>query len=325
MQQQIIQFTEHGGPEVLRPLQAEVPAPGPGQVLVRTAATGVNFIEIYQRTGAYQVPLPFTPGSEASGWVEAVGQGVTDLAVGDLVATSQAEGAYAQYGVWDAAVAAKVPDGVDPVLAAAVPLQGFTAHYLIHDSYRVRPGDTILTTAGAGGVGRLLTQLLKTAGATVITSVSGGPDGRKAAVAAAAGADHVLDYADVPERVREITDGRGVDAVYDGVGQATFDASLASLRARGTFVLFGAASGPVPPFDLQRLNAGGSLRITRPSLKDFVADPTERAQRAADVFGAVADGTLDIEVGATFELAQAGEAQTALASRSTTGKVLLTP
>lgn len=325
MQQQIIQFTEHGGPEVLRPVQAEVPMPGPGQVLVRTAATGVNFIEIYQRTGTYQVPLPFTPGSEASGWVEAVGEGVTHLAVGDLVATSQAQGAYAQYGVWDAAVAAKVPDGVDPVLAAAVPLQGFTAHYLIHDSYRVRPGDTILTTAGAGGVGRLLTQLLKAAGATVITSVSGGPDGRKAAVAAAAGADHVLDYAEVPERVREITDGRGVDAVYDGVGQATFDASLASLRPRGTFVLFGAASGPVPPFDLQRLNAGGSLSITRPSLKDFVADPAERAQRAADVFGAVADGTLSIEVGATFELAQAGEAQTALASRSTTGKVLLTP
>lgn len=321
-QQQVITVKEHGGPEVLVAAEAPVPTPGPGQILVRIAATGVNFIETYQRSGVYDVPLPFTPGGEASGWVESVGEGVTSVAVGDLVATAEGRGTYAEYSVWDADAAVAVPDGVDPVVAAAVPLQGFTAHYLIHDSYRVRPGDTILTTAGAGGVGQILTQLLKAAGATVITTTS---TPAKAEIAAAVGADHVLGYDDVPERVRELTGGRGVDAVYDGVGRATFEASLASLRRRGTFVLFGGASGQVPPFDLQRLNAGGSLSITRPSLKDFVADPQERASRAADVFGAVADGSLRIAVSERFSLADAAEAHRALESRGTTGKVLLVP
>ncbi|WP_291279982.1 quinone oxidoreductase [Galactobacter sp.] len=320
-----IQIDAPGGPEVLTLVTADVAEPGPGQVLVKVAAAGVNFIETYQRSGVYAVEHPFHPGGEFAGVVEELGASVTDFAVGDVVATSDATGTYAEYVTVDAKVLAKVPEGVDPVTAAAVPLQGFTAHYLTHDSYAVQPGDVVLTTAGAGGVGMILTQLLKSLGATVITTVSGGPDGDKARRAAAAGADHVLDYAQVPDKVREITHGRGVDAVYDGVGKDTFESSIASLRRRGTMVLFGGASGQVPPFDLQRLNALGSLSVTRPSLKDFMVTPEERAQRAADVFGAVAAGSLTITIGASFPLADAAAAHRALESRNTVGKVVLVP
>lgn len=323
--QRRIVIEHHGGPEVLKPVVEEVASPGPGQVLVKVAATGVNFIETYQRSGVYSVPLPFHPGGEFAGVVEEVGDGVAGLNVGDVVATSDASGTYSEYVVVDAAVLARVPQGVDPVTAAAVPLQGFTAHYLCHDSYPVRAGDVVLTTAGAGGVGQLLTQMLKRLGATVITCVSGGPDGEKARIAARAGADHVLDYSEVPERVLELTDGEGVAVAYDGVGKDTFEASLASIRRRGTAVLFGGASGQVPHFDLQRLNALGSLYVTRPSLKDFMVTPQERRRRAEDVFGAVAAGELKIDVGATFPLAEADQAHRALESRATTGKVLLVP
>ncbi|MGO2633150.1 MAG: quinone oxidoreductase family protein [Galactobacter sp.] len=323
--QQRIQIDAPGGPEALTLTTADIAAPGPGQVLVKVAATGVNFIETYQRSGVYAVKHPFHPGGEFAGAVEQVGEGVTSLAVGDVVATSDATGTYAEYVTVDAHVLAKVPEGVDPVTAAAVPLQGFTAHYLTHDSYAVKPGDVALTTAGAGGVGMILTQMLKSLGATVITTVSGGPDGDKARRAAAAGADHVLDYAQVPDKVLELTDGRGVDVAYDGVGKDTFEASIASLRRRGTMVLFGGASGQVPPFDLQRLNALGSLSVTRPSLKDFMVTEAERAARAADVFDAVANGSLTITVGATFSLDQAAEAHRTLESRGTVGKVLLVP
>jgi NADPH2:quinone reductase len=323
--QQRIRIDEPGGPDHLQLVTEEITTPGPGQVLVKVAAAGVNFIETYQRSGVYTVPLPFHPGGEFAGVVQEVGPGVTTLAVGDVVATSDATGTYSEYVTTEADVLVRVPAGVDPVTAAAVPLQGFTAHYLTHDTYAVKPGDVVLTTAGAGGVGMILTQMLNSLGATVITIVSGGPDGEKARRAAAAGADHVLDYADVPERVRELTDGRGVDVVYDGVGKDTFEASLASLRRRGTLVLFGGASGQVPPFDLQRLNAGGSLFVTRPSLKDYMVTAEERDRRAAEVFGAVADGSLTITVGASYPLAQAAEAHRALESRSTVGKVLLVP
>lgn len=317
-----IRIDEHGGPEVLRFIEAEVREPGPGEATVRLAASGVNFIETYQRSGVYSVPLPFFPGGEGAGHVVAVGEGVDSVSIGELVATSEAQGSYAEYMTVDAAVLSKVPTGIDPVVAAAVPLQGFTAHYLTHDSYAVREGDVILTTAGAGGVGQLLTQMLKSLGATVITTTS---SEAKAEIARAAGADHVLRYDEVPSRVREITDGRGVAAVYDGVGKDTFDASLSSLRRRGTMVLFGGASGQVPPVDLQRLNALGSLSVTRPKLADFLTTPEERALRAADVFGAVAAGTLRIDVGDRFELRHADQAHRALEGRKTTGKVVLIP
>jgi len=319
---QSIHLEQHGGPEVLTCVEVPVPTPGPGQLLVKVAATGVNFIETYQRAGVYSVPLPFSPGAEFSGHVAAVGEGVTGFVEGDLVATAEGSAGYSEYAVLDAERAVHVPDGVDPVTAAAVPLQGFTAHYLVNDSYAVREGDAILTTAGAGGVGQILTQLLKAKGATVITTTS---SERKAGVARAAGADHVLRYDEVPGRVRELTGGAGVHAVYDGVGRDSFEASLASLRTRGTFVLFGGASGQVPPFELQRLNALGSLSITRPSLGHFLRSAEERAWRAGEVFGAVADGSLRIEVGERFALADAADAHRALEGRGTTGKVVLLP
>lgn len=317
-----VRIDRYGGPEVLRWVDAEIPDPGPGEVTVRLAATGVNFIETYQRSGVYPVPLPFFPGAEGAGYVDAVGEGVTQWAVGDLVATAEGNGAYAEYMSVDASKVVRVPDGIDPVIAAAVPLQGFTAHYLIHNSYAVQPGDTILTTAGAGGVGQILTQLLKRAGATVITTTSSEV---KAEIARAAGADHVLRYDQVPAGVRELTDGRGVNAVFDGVGKDTFDASLESLARRGTMVLFGGASGQVPPFDLQRLNQLGSLSVSRPTLKDFLTSPEERAWRADDVFGAVADGTLRIDVSQRCALRHADQAHRLLESRQNSGKVVLIP
>ena len=317
-----IRIDQTGGPEVLRLVQAKVPVPGPGEITVRIAAAGVNFIETYQRSGVYPVTLPVFPGGEASGYVHQIGEGVTGFTQGELVATAEGAGTYAEYTVLDAERLVKVPLGVDPITAAAVPLQGFTAHYLVNDSYRVREGDTILTTAGAGGVGQLLTQMLKAKGATVITTTS---SAAKAAIASAAGADHVLRYEDVPAAVRDRTDGVGVNAVYDGVGLSTFDSSLLSLRRRGTMVLFGGASGQVPPFDLQRLNALGSLSVTRPKLGDFLANPRERAWRAEEVFGAVADGSLRIDVGERFALRDAGLAHAALEGRGTVGKVVLVP
>jgi NADPH:quinone reductase len=320
--QDLIRIDRYGSPEELRLVQAPVPTPGPGELLIRVAGVGVNFIETYQRSGVYRVPLPFFPGAEASGTVAALGEGVSGFAVGDVVATAEGSGTYAEYTLLEANRAVKVPAGVDPVEAAAVPLQGFTAHYLVNDSYAVQAGDVILTTAGAGGVGQLLTQMLKAKGATVITTTS---SERKARIAAAAGADHVLSYDEVPGAVREITDGVGVAAVYDGVGAATFESSLLSLRPRGTMVLFGGASGQVPPFDLQRLNALGSLSITRPSLSAFLASPAERAWRAQEVFGSVAAGRLRLSIGERFPLRHADEAHRALEGRGTTGKVLLEP
>ena len=258
---------EPGGPDVLELAETGRPVPGPGQLLIKVAAAGVNFIETYQRSGMYQVPFPFTPGSEAAGTVEEIGEGVENFSVGSRVATAEGSKCYAGYTVLDAAKALPVPDGVDDLTAAALPLQGMTAHYLINSSFRVEPGHTVLMHAGAGGVGLLLTQLLKERGARVITTVS---SAAKEELARDSGADHVLRYEGFPHHVRELTSGKGVDVVFDGVGRNTFDGSLSCLRTRGTLVLFGAASGAVPPVDPQRLNAGGSLTLTRPSLGHFL-------------------------------------------------------
>ena len=320
--QHVIAAAGPSGPEGLALATAPVGEPGPGQVLVKIAAIGVNFIETYQRSGVYQVDYPFVPGGEFSGTVAAVGDGVRNLAVGDRVATSSGTRGYAQYAVVDAAALGKVPDGLDLKTAAALPLQGMTAHYLVHSSYMVRAGDTILTYAGAGGVGLLLTQMLKSRGATVLTTAS--TDAKKQ-LARHAGADYVVDYGQVAATVAEVTGGEGVHAVYDGIGKDTFETSLAALRRRGTLVLFGGASGQVPPFDLQRLNAGGSLSVTRPSLGHFIATPEELAWRFGDVFGWAAAGKLSARIGAEYPLEQAAQAHQALESRATTGKVLLVP
>lgn len=313
---------QSGGPEVLESAEVERPTPGPGQLLIKVAATGVNFIETYQRGGMYKVAYPFTPGSEAAGTVEEVGEGVEGFTVGSPVATAEGQECYAEYIVLDAAKALPVPDGVDLHTAAALPLQGMTAHYLINSSFNVQPGHTVLVHAGAGGVGLLITQLLKTRGARVIATVS---TDEKEELSRAAGADEVLRYEGFAEAVRQITNGVGVDVVYDGVGKDTFDGSLASLRARGFLVLFGAASGAVPPVDPQRLNAGGSLSLTRPKLADFLANPQERLWRSREIFAAVADGSLNVRIGASYPLAEARRAHEDLEGRRTTGKVLLVP
>lgn len=311
-----------GGPEVLDFTEIDRPVPGPGQLLVKVAASGVNFIETYQRRGTYKVAYPFTPGSEAAGTVEEIGEGVEDFAVGSRVATAEGTACYAGYAVLDAVKALPVPDGVDDHTAAALPLQGMTAHYLINSSFRVEPGHNVLVHAGAGGVGLLLIQLLKARGARVITTVS---TDEKEALARGAGADEVLRYDGFADAVRDLTHGAGTNVVYDGVGKDTFDGSLASLRIRGSLVLFGAASGPVPPVDPQRLNAGGSLTLTRPSLAHFLGNPQERLWRSTEIFGAAADGSLKVRIGATYPLAEARRAHEDLEGRRTTGKVLLVP
>ncbi len=322
MQQQAILVTEPSDAKGLVLGQAPIPSPAAGQVLVKIAATGVNFIETYQRSGVYQVKYPFTPGSEFSGVITELGDGVQNFKVGDRVATASGTAGYAHYAVVDASKVGHVPDAVDLHVAAALPLQGMTAHYLVHSSYMVREGDVILTYAGAGGVGLLLTQLLKLKGATVITTAS---TQEKKDLAKAAGADYVMDYSQVAATVEKVTHGEGVHAVYDGIGKDTFDTSLAALRRRGTLVLFGGASGQVPDFNLQRLNAGGSLSVTRPKLDDFISTEYEMHWRFGDILGWAASGDLDVRIGAQFPLAQASEAHAALESRATTGKVLLVP
>ena len=311
-----------GGPEVLTLEEVTPPEAGAGELLVETAAVGVNFIETYQRSGLYRVPFPFTPGAEAAGRVIAIGAGVAGFAEGDLIATAEARASYAERFVVAAERAVRVPEGIAPETAAALPLQGLTAHYLATSAARPEPGDTVLVHAGAGGVGLLLTQLLTARGVRVLTTAS---TPEKQALSRGAGAAEVLDYAGFAERARELTDGAGVAVVYDGVGKDTFDDSLRALRVRGTLVLFGAASGPVPAFDLQRLNAGGSLSVTRPSLGHFLRTAEERAWRYGELFSAIAAGTLDVRIGARFPLAEAADAHRALEGRATTGKVILLP
>ncbi|HLS75312.1 MAG TPA: quinone oxidoreductase [Nocardia sp.] len=318
-----IQVSEHGGPEVLVATELPDPAPGPGQVLVETQAIGVNYIDTYLRTGLYPTDLPYVPGSEGTGVVREVGAGVRDVAVGDRVAWAAGPGSYAELVTVPADVVVPVPEGIDPPVAASVLLQGMTAHYLLESVYKPEKGETVLVHAGAGGVGLILTQLAVARGVRVITTVS---SDEKEELSREAGAAEVLRYGpDLAGRVRALTDGEGVAAVYDGVGKDTFDASLDSLRVRGTLALFGAASGPVPPFDPQRLNAAGSVCLTRPSLAHFTRDREEILWRAGAVLDAIADGSLTIRVGATYPLAEAERAHRDLEGRKTTGSIVLIP
>jgi NADPH2:quinone reductase len=324
-----IQAREAGGPEVLELVELPDPTPGSGQVLVKVAAAGVNFIDTYRRAGIYPVPFPHVVGSEGAGEVVALGEGVTDLAVGDRVAWSDAPDSYAELVPVSAERCVPVPDGVDLDIAAAIPLQGMTAHYLVTSTYPVQPSDDVLVHAGAGGVGLLLTQLVIAHGGRVIATVS---TADKEALAREAGADVVIRYdqladltAELPKLVKDATGGKGVSVVYDGVGKTTFDASLASLKPRGMMVLFGGSSGQVPPFDLQRLNSGGSLFITRPTLGFYVATTDELRWRARELFEAVQGGKLHVRIGARYPLADAAEAHRALEGRKTTGKVILVP
>ena len=319
-----ITIEETGGPEVMKLVEFDPGAPGPGQVRIQVAAAGVNFIDIYFRTGAYPRPLPFVSGLEGAGRVEAVGPDVTELAPGDSVAWASVPGSYADVLLAPAAAVVRVPAGVAQEFAAAAMLQGMTAHYLVHALRDPKPGDWALVHAASGGTGLLLVQMLRRAGVQVIATCS---TEQKAALAAEAGADRVVLYSrdDFTAAARDATGGRGVDVVYDGVGRSTFDGSLASLRPRGLLALFGQSSGPVPPFDLQRLNAGGSLVITRPSLAHFTATREELELRAGAVLDAIATGWLQVRIGARFPLGEAAAAQRALESRSTSGKVLLLP
>lgn len=318
-----IQVIRHGGPEVLEYGTVNDPIPAPGEILVRTAAIGVNFIDTYLRRGLYPSTPPYIPGTEAAGEVVSVGTDVDDVSVGQRVCWVDGGGSYADLVAVRAARAVPVPDGVPDDVAGSAMLRGLTAHYLLDGSAHPQAGDTVLIHAGAGGVGLILTQLAKRRGLRVITTVS---SDEKADLSAAAGADHVLRYGDtLAEQVRSLTDGRGVPVVYDGVGADTFEQSIASTAIRGIVVLFGAASGPVPPFDLQRLNPAGSLSVTRPTLAHYIADTDELRWRAGEFLGAVADGEIDVRVGQHYRLEDAADAHSDLEGRSTTGTTVLLP
>ncbi|CAL9401726.1 Quinone oxidoreductase 1 [Actinosynnema sp. ALI-1.44] len=313
-----------GGPEVLEFGEVEARTPGSGELLVDVAAAGVNYIDTYHREGRYPLPVPFGLGLEGAGRVAAVGPDVTGVAVGDRVAWAHAQGSYAEQAVVPAAAAVPVPDGVADETAAALMLQGMTAHYLVASTYPVQEGDTVLVHAAAGGVGLLLVQLAKARGARVIATVS---TEAKEALAREAGADEVVRYdrVEFAPVVRELTGGAGVAAVYDGVGASTFDGSLASLKPRGYLVLFGASSGPVPPVDPQRLNQAGSVYLTRPSLGAYTATREELEWRARELFAAVESGALAVRIGGRYPLADARRAHEDLEGRRTTGKLLLLP
>lgn len=313
-----------GEPDVLQPEEATVPTPGPGQALLRIEGVGVNFIEIYQRTGLYQRPLPFTPGSEAAGTVEAVGPGVTLVAPGDRVASIDVLGAYAEYALAPADRLVPLPDRVSMRVGAAALLQGMTAHFLTTATFPLERGHTCLIHAAAGGVGLLLCQMAKRRGARVLATVS---TEEKGALAREAGADEIILYTrvDFEPEVRRLTGGAGVEVVYDSVGRTTFAKGLDTLARRGTMVLYGQSSGSVEPIDPLVLNRKGSLFLTRPSLPHYTATRAELLERAGDVLGWAAEGSLRIRVGHEFSLAAAAEAHRELEGRRTTGKVLLIP
>ena len=316
-----------GGPDVLQLSEVDDPKPGPGELQVQVGAAGVNFIETYQRSGLYAMNLPFTPGAEAAGQVLAVGEGVTDFKPGDRVATVDARGSYAEQVIVPAERAVAVPDGVDTETAAAVLLQGMTAHYLTQSTYPIQAGETALVHAAAGGMGLLLTQLVKAAGGKVIGTVS---SDAKAKLATEAGADEIIRYDQVSgeelaEEVRRRNGGQGVHVVYDGVGKDTFEASLAALRTRGMLVSFGNASGPVPPVAPLRLSQGGSLFLTRPTLGHYIVARQDLEWRTSDLFRWIQEGALNVRIGATYPLGEAALAHQDLESRKTTGKLLLVP
>jgi NADPH2:quinone reductase len=317
-----IQVDQPGGPEVLKVADLPVPVCGPDQLLVELAFSGVNFIDIYQRQGIYPMPSPYVPGLEGSGVVVEVGSAVKGFSFGDKVAWPSSLGSYSQVHAVNAASVVRVPDGVSLDVACAAMLQGMTAHYLIASLYEVKPGDTALVHAAAGGVGQLLCQMISNRGASVIGTAS---TSEKAEIARQAGASHVIRYdtEDVASKAKELTDGIGVDVVYDGVGLATFDGSLASLKRRGMMALFGGASGMVPPFDLQALSRMGSLFVTSPTLADYIVGPGEMQWRADEIFAEHLAGKLNFAIGNTYALRDASTAHADLSARKTTGKLLL--
>jgi NADPH2:quinone reductase len=311
-----------GGVEALKYEELPEPVPAAGEAVVKIAATGVNFIEVYQRKGQYAVPLPAIVGSEGAGIVTAVGAGVSAVQVGDRVASESFRGSYAQSAVAPAERLVRLGADITMETAAAVMLQGLTAHYLLFSTYPLRPGEWCVVHAAAGGVGLLMCQIARSIGAHVIATAS---SEAKRALAVEAGAQCAVDYDSAVATVEKLTGGRGVDVVYDSVGQATFAGSMRSLRRRGTLVLFGQSSGPVPPMDPQALNRGGSLYLTRPTLAHYVATTEELAERSDALFAWIRDKTLTVRIGQSYPLANAAEAHLALESRRTTGKILLTP
>ena len=315
---------EPGGADRMEVAEVPTPSPTAGTVLVRVASAGVNFIDVYFRSGLYKADLPLTLGSEAAGVVEAVGAGVSDFAPGDRVAYAMVRGAYAEFAVVPASQLVKVPDGVDLESAAAVMLQGMTAHYLTHSTFPLGPLHSCLVHAAAGGTGRLLVQMAKARGARVFGTVS---TDEKAAVAREAGVDEAIVYTrvDFDAEVKRLTGGRGVDVVYDSVGRTTFDKSLASLQPRGLLALFGQSSGAVPPLDPQVLNARGSLYLTRPSLAHYLGSRDELVWRAGDVMRGLQTGALSLKIDRTYPLSSAADAHRDLEERRTTGKLLLQP
>jgi NADPH2:quinone reductase len=320
-----IRIYENGGPEVMQWVDVEVGEPGPGEVRVRHEAVGLNYIDVYFRTGLYKQPLPGGIGMEGAGVVEAVGAGVTHLSAGDRVAyAGRPTGSYAQLRVMPADIVVKLPDAVPFEQAAAMMMQGLTVQYLVRDSYRVQPGDTVLLHAAAGGVGLIACQWLKALGATVIGTV--GSD-EKAALAKAHGCDHTIVYSREPflERVKEITGGKGVPVVYDSIGKDTFNDSLDCLAPRGTMVIFGNASGPVPPFDVGQLGSKGSLRLTRPTIMTYVTQRQLLEPMAAELFEVVTSGKVKIEIRQRYPLSDAAQAHRDLESRKTTGSTILLP
>jgi NADPH2:quinone reductase len=318
-----IRIYDTGGPEVLRVEEIEPPSPGPGELLIDIEATGINFIETYQRKGLYPMQRPYTPGAEAAGVVRAVGGDVSEFSPGDRVVSEKVKGAYAEQAVVAAERTVKIPDGVTTKQAAAVLLQGMTAHYLATSTFPLQSGHRALIHAAAGGTGLLLCQIAKMRGAFIIGTAS---TPAKRALATAAGADEMIDYTthDFAEETKRITSGGGVDVVFDSVGQSTFDKSLDCLARRGMMVLFGQSSGPVPPLDPQVLNRKGSLFLTRPMLAHYVSTREELLRRASEILGWMKEGALDVRIGAEFPLDRAADAHRALEGRQTTGKVLLT-
>lgn len=319
-----ILIQETGGPEALRLTETPTPRPKPNEVLVKINASGVNFIDVYQREGRYSVPVPFVAGQEAAGVVSEIGTEVKNFKVGDRVAYAGPLGSYAQFAAVPAERLAPVPPEVDDRQAAAAMLQGMTAHYLSHSAYPLKQGDTALVHAAAGGVGLLLVQMARMAGARVIGTVS---TEEKAELARHAGADEIILYTkqDFEKEARRLTNDCGVDVVYDSVGKSTFDQSLNALRPRGVLVLFGGSSGAVPPFDLIKLSQKGSLYITRPTLGHYIATRRELEQRAGDVFDWIKTGKLALRIEHVYPLAEAPQAHRDLEGRKTTGKVLLIP
>jgi NADPH2:quinone reductase len=321
---QAIQILKTGGPEVLTLRDIPTPVPGKGEALIRIEASGVNFIDTYHREGRYAATLPYTLGQEAAGTVVSIGPDVTSVKPGDHVAWCGIPGTYAEFAVAPVNRIVAVPAGVSSQQAAAAILQGMTAHYLAHSTYKIQSGDEVLVHAGAGGTGLLLTQIAKSLDARVFTTVS---TEEKAALSRAAGADEVILYTqtDFATEVKRLTSGRGLPVVYDSVGKSTFEQSLTCLRPRGLLVLFGGSSGAVPPFDLIRLSTLGSLYVTRPTLKDYIATRADLMARAADVFNGVAAGSLKLRLEHTYPLADAAQAHRDIESRKTTGKLLLIP